>query len=117
MSRRSPTSFVFSVAAEVIAVVFIVSVLPRVDLRRSAGAAAGGAPAVEFLSNPAPLPLPTWGQTAEAPPRKPAHETSYYERRTQPEAAREPSREREITPLISVAPAQPGHAVEPATPD
>ena len=111
MSRRSPTGFVFSVAAEVIAVVFIVSVLPRVDLRRTAGAALNGEPAGESAATP--LQLPQWGQTLDrqssAQTYAQPHETSYYQRRTQPEPAREPSRERDITPLIAVDPAKLGY--------
>lgn len=111
MSRRSPTGFVFSVAAEVIAVVFIVSVLPRVDLRRTAGAALNREPASESAATP--LQLPQWGQTLDrqssAQTYAQPHETSYYQRRTQPELAREPSRERDITPLIAVDPAKPGY--------
>jgi len=111
MSRRSPTGFVFSVAAEVIAVVFIVSVLPRVDLRRSAEAALNHAPAGEAATMP--LRLPQWGQTLDGPPSAQTyaqpHETSYYQRRTQPELAREPSSERDLTPLIAVDPAKPGY--------
>jgi hypothetical protein len=107
MSRRSPTGFVFSVAAEVIAVVFIVSVLPRVDLRHSAGAAPSSA---QTSTGPTSLlPLPGWGQAADNRPSPPAFETSYYQRRTQPDPPREPSHEREFTPLITVDPAKPGY--------
>jgi hypothetical protein len=111
MSRRSPTGFVFSVAAEVIAVVFIVSVLPRVDLRRTADAALNRDPASESAATP--LQLPQWGQTVDRQASEQTHvqphETSYYQRRTQPELARETSRERDITPLIAVDPAKPGY--------
>jgi hypothetical protein len=107
MSRRSPTGFVFSVTAEVIAVVFIVSVLPRVDLRRTADAAPTAVPATESAQTP--LQLPQWGQTLSDQRAAQPHETSYYQRHTQPDVAREPSRERDITPLIAVDPAKPGY--------
>jgi hypothetical protein len=114
MSRRSPTGFVFSVAAEVIAVVFIVSVLPRVDLRRSAGAAPSTPTMNPAMREPnEPLALPSWGQTVDARPNPPPRETSYYERRPQAvDVPREFSRERDITPLIAVDPAKPGYVEE-----
>src|SRR5688572_23615082 len=108
MSRSSPTGFVFSVAAEVIAVVFIVSVLPRVDLRRAAGAAnSGRQPFARENESPALLPLPRWGEMTDNRPTPPPFETSFYQRRTQPDVARQPTPERDITPLIAVDPAKP----------
>ncbi len=40
MSRQSPTGFVFSVMFEIVAVVAVVSLLPRIDLRPTRSAAA-----------------------------------------------------------------------------
>jgi len=110
MSRSNPARFVLSVAAEVAAVVFIVSVLPRVDLRTSAGAAPsfsnqpGGA-------NDAPSLLPAianWPAATERSTSAPTYETSHYQRRSPQQASPQASRElREPPPLIAVDPARP----------
>ena len=68
MSRQSPLGFAASMAIEVAAVVFIVSLLPRVDLRPKAQAATGNSidlPETEYVS-------------ATPMPRR---ETSYYQDR------------------------------------
>lgn len=122
MSRRSPTSFVFSVAAEVIAVVFIVSVLPRVDLRRSAGASPTADDRnFQGSESPSLLPLPNWSAAADSQRERAPHETSYYQQRTQPTASSAVSPPavsppanrdlpaREPAPLITVDPARPGY--------
>jgi hypothetical protein len=46
MSRQSPTGFVFSVMFEIVAVVAVVSLLPRIDLRPTRSVSAGEEPAV-----------------------------------------------------------------------
>jgi hypothetical protein len=114
MSRRSPTGFVLSVAAEVIAVVFIVSVLPRVDLRRSAGAAPTN---YDRTSQPNEAPslltsLPNWPTAADNKQERSTHETSYYQRRLQPSPLLSDTRNstrREPPPLIAVDPARPDY--------
>jgi hypothetical protein len=68
MSRQSPLGFAASMAIEVAAVVFVVSLLPRVDLRPKAQAASGNSvdlPETEFV-NATPMPR---------------RETSYYQDR------------------------------------
>jgi hypothetical protein len=114
MSRRSPTGFVFSVAAEVIAVVFIVSVLPRVDLRRSAGASPTSSDRVSRQSEASPLltAVQNWPTAGENRQESPTHETSYYQRRTQPASLPSAGRDlpaREPPPLIAVDPGRPDY--------
>jgi hypothetical protein len=114
MSRRSPTGFVFSVAAEVIAVVFIVSVLPRVDLRRSAGASPTS---YDRITPPNETPslltsVPSWPISAERHRQPSTHETSYYQQRSQPADLPRSSPNlptREPPPLITVDPARPDY--------
>jgi hypothetical protein len=124
MSRSSPARFVLSVAAEVAAVVFIVSVLPRVDLRTSAGAApsfsseAGGANDAPSLVPPiangpsvgqsTALSHSNWPAATERSTSGPTFETSHYQRRSPQQASPQFSREpREPPPLIAVDPARP----------
>jgi len=111
MSRSNPARFVLSVAAEVAAVVFIVSVLPRVDLRTSAGAAPTFSGSSHANEAPSLLPpIASWPTTAESRREAPTYETSYYQRRTQPAASPQSGRDlppREPTPLIAVDPARP----------
>lgn len=110
MSRSNPARFVLSVAAEVAAVVFIVSVLPRVDLRTSAGAAPTFSGSNQANEAPSLLaPTANWA-LPDSRREAPTYETSYYQRRTQPAAPPQSNRElppREPTPLIAVDPARP----------
>src|SRR5207249_7828303 len=85
MSRSSPTGFVFSIVLEVAAVVVIVSLLPRIDLRppaiqaseaNSAGATTNQATTVDPAISPV-----SWTTSKEFSTTPPARETSYYEHR------------------------------------
>jgi hypothetical protein len=109
MSRNSPAGFVLSVAAEVAAVVFIVSVLPRVDLRTSAGAAptASSSPSIPhdpFALLPSVANLPA---ASDRRPAAPAFETAYDQRTPSGTDAR--LFHREPPPLIAVDPSRPDY--------
>jgi hypothetical protein len=85
MSRQSPLGFAFTVVMEITAIVAIVSLLPRVDLRPPATPAAEKDVATAS-KNPRPTVDPTitpvgWTAPSDGNGVAPSRETSYYERR------------------------------------
>src|SRR5436853_442204 len=90
MSRSNPLNFVLGMIVEIGAIVFIVSLLPRVDLR----------PVAEREVAAAPLP-----QVAEAAaqPNYAVNQTSYYQPRNEPSPAVASPPQPNPPPLLSAA--------------
>src|SRR4051812_27442048 len=110
MLRHGPVGLLLGTAFEVAAIVFVVSVLPRVDLRPKTAAAddviANSAPAAEPVISTAAWKLPT--------AMNQNHETSFSSRHSaEPTAAAQPSAlspRIEPPPLLSPEPTRPAYA-------
>jgi hypothetical protein len=120
MSRSNPTGFVLGVIVELAAVVFIVSLVPKIDLRSAAGDTRTIPTEYASFSQPSSAAPPTLVRATPLPPAstEPSfktipQETSYYQRRTEPTASPLPATEaalsRQAPPLITVDPARPGY--------
>lgn len=119
MSRSSPTGFVLGVIVELAAVVFIVSLVPKIDLRSAAGDIRTIPTEFASFTQPATSAPPLVRATPLLPvSREPSfkttpQETSFYQRRAEPTASPLPAAEaalaRQPPPLIAVDPARPGY--------
>ena len=120
MSRSNPTGFVLGVVFELVAVVFIVSLVPKIDLRSASGDTRTVPTEYASFSQPAASAPPNLVRAMPLPPAstEPSfqtipQETSYYQRRNERAASPLPATEaalaRQAPPLISVDPARPGY--------
>jgi hypothetical protein len=119
MSRLNPLGFVLSIIVEVAAVVFIVSLMPRIDLRPAAAepTTAGGTNLVSSTLNASQFPLiplkPDWPPAESRAPRLPPQETSYYQRRAEAAPVQgspaPAATTRQPPSLITVDPARPAY--------
>ena len=121
MSRSSPTGFVLGVVVELVAVVFIVSLVPKIDLSSAAGDVRTTPTELASFSQPSSANSPP--RLVEATPLLPVstapsfktnpQETSYYQRRSELAASPLPVTEQALSrqppPLITVDPARPGY--------
>jgi hypothetical protein len=119
MSRSSPIGFVLGVIVELAAVVFIVSLVPKIDLRSAAGDTRTFPTEFASFTQPATSAPPLVRATPLLPVSKEPsfkttpQETSFYQRRAEPTASPLPAAEaalaRQPPPLIAVDPARPGY--------